>query len=84
MWCCCGSVAAVSAKESKPNIILIVADDAGYADFSYLGSQSYEDPRIDELVAGGVHFTNMHVSASVSGPSRWWIYHGALPTPLRK
>ena len=58
---CCRSV----GKGGKPNIILIVADDAGYADFSYLGSQSMKSPRIDALVAGGVHFTNMHVSASV-------------------
>lgn len=71
------ATAAVAApKQTQPNIIFIVADDAGYADFSYLGSQTVKTPNIDKMVENGVRFTNMHVSASVSGPSRCGVMTG--------
>ncbi|MEM7371123.1 MAG: sulfatase-like hydrolase/transferase [Bacteroidota bacterium] len=59
-----------------PNIILILADDAGYADFGFMGSEDLETPRIDELAEDGVIFTDAHVSASVCAPSRAGLITG--------
>jgi arylsulfatase A-like enzyme len=69
---CCMGVAQVSAKETeqKPNIVLIVSDDAGYDDFSFQGSGDVKTPHIDKLAASGVHYTNAYVSSSVCSPSR--------------
>ena len=59
-----------------PNIIVILADDAGYADFGFMGSPDMETPRIDELAADGMIFTDAHVSASVCAPSRAGLITG--------
>ena len=59
-----------------PNIILILADDAGYADFGFMGSRDLETPRIDELARDGMIFTDAHVSASVCAPSRAGLITG--------
>ena len=41
----------------KPNIVLIVADDLGWSDLSYMGSTYYETPNIDKLSKSGMTFT---------------------------
>ena len=60
----------------KPNIIVLLVDDAGYADFGFMGSKDLKTPNIDKLAAGGVIFTDAHVSATVCGPSRAGIMTG--------
>lgn len=69
---CCMGVGQVSAKvtDRKPNIVLIVSDDAGYDGFSFQGSGDVKTPHIDKLAASGVHYTNAYVSSSVCSPSR--------------
>jgi arylsulfatase A-like enzyme len=61
---------------SKPNFILIVADDLGYADLSMHGSKQIPTPNIDALAKGGISFTNGYVSAPVCGPSRAGLMTG--------
>src|SRR5690242_13638315 len=47
-----------TGEESKPpNVILIFADDLGYADLGVYGAQYLETPRLDALAAEGVRFT---------------------------
>lgn len=60
----------------KPNIIVLLVDDAGYADFGFMGSKDLKTPNIDKLAYGGVIFTDAHVSATVCGPSRAGILTG--------
>lgn len=57
------------AKE-KPNFILIVADDLGFADLSMNGSLQIKTPYIDALAKTGVNFTQGYVSSAVCAPSR--------------
>ncbi len=65
------------AQENKqPNIIVIVIDDAGYADFGFMGCQDLDTPQIDSLANDGVVFTDAHVSASVCAPSRAGLMTG--------
>lgn len=61
---------------SKPNIIVMLLDDAGYADFGFVGCEDLKTPNIDRLANNGVVFTDAHVSASVCGPSRAGIIVG--------
>lgn len=64
MWllaACVLSAAAVPAQQSRPNIIVILADDLGYECLAANGGASYETPNLDRLAATGVRFTNAHV-----------------------
>ncbi|TYA84196.1 sulfatase [Seonamhaeicola marinus] len=54
----------------QPNILFILSDDAGYADFGFQGSKDFKTPHLDALAKSGVKFTQGYVSAAVCGPSR--------------
>lgn len=56
--------------KSKPNIILIFADDLGYGDVGQYGAQFIETPHIDSLASEGVKLTSFYASANVCTPSR--------------
>lgn len=60
----------------KPNVIVILIDDAGYADFGFMGSVDLETPNIDRLAKSGVVFTDAHVTATVCAPSRAGLITG--------
>lgn len=62
--------------QSKPNIILLFADDAGYADFGFQGSKVMKTPHLDALAKEGMRFTQGYVSASTCGPSRAGLLTG--------
>lgn len=64
---------------SRPNIILIVADDLGWGDLSCYGATRVTTPSIDSLAARGVRLTNMHACASTSTPSRYGLLTGEYP-----
>ncbi|MEM9281940.1 MAG: sulfatase-like hydrolase/transferase [Verrucomicrobiota bacterium] len=54
---------------SKPNVILIMADDVGYECISAYGSKEFSTPRLDALAAGGMRFDQCH-STPLCTPSR--------------
>ncbi len=60
----------------KPNVIVILVDDAGYVDFGFMGSKDLQTPNIDALAKSGVIFTDAHVSATVCAPSRAGLITG--------
>ncbi|SHI57954.1 Arylsulfatase A [Arenibacter nanhaiticus] len=60
----------------KPNIIVILIDDAGYLDFGFMGSKDLETPNIDKLAKSGVVLTDAHVTATVCAPSRAGLISG--------
>ena len=66
---------SLSAKD-KPNIIILLADDLGWADLGYQGSGDIRSPHIDKLANNGIRFTDGHVSASVCSPSRAGLMTG--------
>ena len=59
-----------------PNVIVILADDAGYADFGVYGSAEFRPPNIDALAHRGIRFTQGYVTASVCAPSRAGLITG--------
>ena len=60
----------------RPNIVLIVADDLGYADLGIQGSPDVLTPHIDSLAANGVRFTSGYVSSPVCSPTRAGLMTG--------
>ncbi|NME69150.1 sulfatase-like hydrolase/transferase [Flammeovirga aprica] len=66
----CWTVFNVNAQEARPNIVLIVADDLGFADISLHGSKQINTPNIDQLAFDGVLCTEGYTSAPVCSPSR--------------
>ncbi|MBU2870739.1 sulfatase-like hydrolase/transferase [Colwellia sp. E2M01] len=60
----------------KPNILLIISDDAGYHDFGFQGSQTMITPTLDALSKQSINFTQAYVTAAVCGPSRAGLFTG--------
>ena len=70
------AVCAQAVDERRPNILIILTDDAGYNDFGFMGSRDMYTPHIDALSRQGVIFDDAHVAASVSSPSRACLITG--------
>lgn len=70
-----GSAAAQDTPE-KPNIVVIVSDDQGYADVGYHGCQDIPTPSIDSIAQNGARFTNGYVSCPVCSPTRAGLVTG--------
>src|SRR5262245_28544443 len=66
----------VGCAHQRPNVLLIVADDLGYADLGCQGSVDLKTPNIDSIARGGVRFTNGYVSCPVCSPTRAGLLTG--------
>ena len=64
------------ASPTRPNIILILADDGGYADLGMQGGNKFPTPRIDALAAAGARLTNAYMTGAVCHPSRCGLLTG--------
>ena len=73
---------AVTRAAELPNVVLIVADDLGYADLGCYGADLHESPRIDGLAQEGVRFTDAYAASSVCSPTRASILSGKSPARL--
>jgi uncharacterized protein (TIGR03437 family) len=62
--------AAFTLAKQKANIVMIVADDLGYADLGAQGSAEIVTPNIDSIARNGVRFTHGYVTAPVCNASR--------------
>src|ERR1041385_6076276 len=61
---------AAAPASAKPNIIIILADDAGYGDLSCYGSTEHRTPNLDKLAREGMRFTDLHANGSMCSPTR--------------
>jgi arylsulfatase A len=61
---------------SRPNIVMILADDLGYGDLSCYGATKVQTPIIDGLAKRGVLFTDAHAPSAVCTPSRYSVLTG--------
>jgi arylsulfatase A-like enzyme len=60
-----------------PNIVIIYADDLGYGDLScYNPHAAYRTPRLDQLAAEGIRFTDAHSPSTICSPSRYGLFSG--------
>ena len=62
--------------QRRPNIVLIVSDDMGYADIGIHGGSDIPTPNIDALARGGIRFTNAYVSGPYCSPTRAGLMTG--------
>lgn len=70
---------AQKKQHTKPNIIVILADDLGYQDVGFNGCKDIPTPNIDRIAKNGVAFTNAYVAFPVCSPSRAGLMTGRYP-----
>src|SRR5947209_15304140 len=73
-----GSAAAADAR--KPNIIVLLSDDVGWAEFGFQGCKDIPTPHIDSIARNGVRFTNGYVSGPYCSPTRAGLMTGRYQT----
>jgi len=71
--------ASKETKTTPTNVVLILADDMGYADLSCYGSKDIHTPNIDRLAANGLLMTDFHSSGVVCSPTRAALMTGMYP-----
>ena len=68
---------SAAGAASRPNIVLILADDLGYGDLSCYNPQSkIQTPNLDALAGRGVRFTDAHTPSAVCTPTRYGLLTG--------
>ncbi len=74
-----GSGEHVVAPSRPPNVVIIFADDQGYADLGVYGAEGFETPTIDRMAAEGITFTSFYVASPACSPSRAALLTGSYP-----
>ncbi|MGQ1786305.1 MULTISPECIES: sulfatase-like hydrolase/transferase [unclassified Saccharicrinis] len=57
------------AQAPRPNIVVVMCDDLGYADVGFNGSTDIKTPALDQLANEGMKFTSAYVIHPFCGPS---------------
>ncbi|MFH1264929.1 MAG: sulfatase-like hydrolase/transferase, partial [Planctomycetota bacterium] len=66
-------------KDTVPNIVLILADDLGYAELGSYGQEKIKTPNLDRLARQGMRFTQHYCGNAVCAPSRCVLMTGKHP-----
>lgn len=66
----------IASAADKPNIIIFLADDLGYADVGVNGCKDIPTPHVDSIAKGGVRFTDGYAAHPVCSPSRAALMSG--------
>jgi arylsulfatase A-like enzyme len=81
-------VLAQSSAPDRPNVVLIMTDDAGFGDFGVYGASDIRTPHIDSLAKDGVRLTDFYANGATCTPTRAGLISGryqqryALEGPL--
>ena len=82
LLCPCLLALPSTAAEKPMNVVLIVADDLGWADLACYGSDLHETPNLDRLAAQSIRFTDAYAAAAICSPTRASLLTGKSPTRL--
>lgn len=77
------STAFATTPNKQPNILFIFLDDFGWRDTSYMGSDFFETPHIDQIAASGMIFQQAYSASSNCAPARASLLSGQY-TPRHK
>ena len=70
---------AAFARSERPNLLIILTDDQGYADVAAFGGTDVRTPHLDRLAREGMLFPNMRSTCTVCSPSRAALLTGCYP-----
>lgn len=73
------AILKAAAAPQRPNIVIILLDDSGYADFRPFGKTDYTTPNVERLARQGCAFSNFHVPQAVCSASRSALLSGCYP-----
>ena len=76
------STVVAAEKEPSPNVVIIYADDMGYADLSCYGEKRWKTTNLDYLAENGVQFTDFYSASPLSSPSRAGLLTGRYPVRM--
>lgn len=71
------------APSTRPNVIVVLVDDLGYADFSAYGNARVKTENVDRLAAEGLRFAQYYVNSPICSPSRIALTTGQYPARWR-
>lgn len=80
---CSFCATSLSAEPStRPNIVLVMADDQGWGDMAYNGHPNVETPNFDKAAATGIRFDRFYAAAPVCSPTRASVMTGRTPNRM--
>src|SRR5918994_529401 len=79
LWIIVGLLSTVARAAERPNIVVILADDLGYADIGSFGAKDFETPHLDRMAREGRRFTDFYVGGPACTPSRAALLTGCYP-----
>jgi len=68
-----------ASRATKPNILLILADDLGFGDTSCYGATKIPTPNVDRLAQAGLRFRDAHSTSATCTPARYALLTGEYP-----
>ena len=68
-----------AAPSARPNIVLIISDDQGWADYGFLGHPDIQTPHLDQLAANSLRFDRGYVATPICRPSLASMVTGRFP-----
>src|SRR5688572_4163807 len=71
--------ASYAAPKTKPNLVLFISDDHGYADSSVAGAAEFHTPNLQQLADAGMTFTHAFAASPTCAPSRAALLTGLMP-----
>lgn len=81
-FCVPAVIQAAEVTRRPPNVVLIVADDMGYADLGCQGARGFKTPNLDRLAGEGTRFTSFYVAQAVCTASRAALMTGCYPNRI--
>jgi len=78
----CQNDSKIQKRSDRPNVVLILTDDQGYADAGVFGATGFETPYLDQLASEGALLTNYYAPQAVCSASRAGILTGCYPNRI--